>query len=45
VNVKKTVVGANPFEAFKAVIAPLLAAAKTPLASANQRAAPRGAPN
>lgn len=36
VSVKKTVVGAFPFEAFKAVIEPLLAAPKTPLASANQ---------
>ena len=45
VNVKKTVVGAYPFEAFKAVIDPLLAAPKTPLASANQGTAPRGSPN
>jgi protein-disulfide isomerase len=36
VNVKKTVVGAFPFEAFKAVIDPLLASAKIPLASASR---------
>jgi predicted DsbA family dithiol-disulfide isomerase len=36
VNVKKTVVGAYPFEAFKAVIDPLLASAKIPLASASR---------
>jgi protein-disulfide isomerase len=44
-NVKKTVVGAYPFEAFKAVIDPLLAAPKTPLASANQKPALSGSPN
>jgi protein-disulfide isomerase len=45
VNVKKTIVGAFPFEAFKAVIDPLLAAPQTPLASANQKAPPTGSPN
>jgi predicted DsbA family dithiol-disulfide isomerase len=45
VNVKKTIVGAFPFEAFKAVIDPLLAAAQAPLASASQKAPPAGSPN